>query len=406
MTTNATKLVFWFATATLASCRYGYERIQQSSIDAGAVPPTGGTSPNGGTSSTGVVPPTGGTSSAGNGATTGGTANGTGTAGTSNSGGTTGTAGTTGNAWREFDPASKSCQGSTTLCQGQSCCTSIALPKGTFKMGRSTEPTATDYYDGSDSEIPEHNATVAAFALDRYEVTVARVRQFVAVYDQWHKTDHNPSSGSGANPNASNTGWDVAWNTADSSDLPADVATMTSNLNCGNGNYTRQPGKNDTYPINCLNWYEAFAFCIWDGGRLPTEAEWEYVAAGGALNQLYPWGNGIPDASRANYQLTTNAPGVAVGSMGPTGAGYFGHQDLAGSMWEWVLDWYLDVYYGTPANPSVCVDCANTAAGTYRVSRGSAWDYTDYYLRSAARGYFMPGSRGGGMGLRCARAAP
>ncbi len=50
------------------------------------------------------------------------------------------------------------------------------------------------------------------------------------------------------------------------------------------------PGTNETYAINCMTWYEAFAFWVWAGGRLPIEAEWEYAAAGGDENRLYPWG--------------------------------------------------------------------------------------------------------------------
>lgn len=161
------------------------------------------------------------------------------------------------------------------------------MPQASFKMGRSEDPAASDYYtDGSASEVPEHDATLSAFALDKYEVTVARFRQFVLVYDQWHATDGHPSNGEGSNPNASSTGWDSPWNTPDSSDLPVDASTLESNLNCSSGNWTRNAGANEPNPINCVNWYETWAFCIWDGGRLPTEAEWEFVAAGGARNRL------------------------------------------------------------------------------------------------------------------------
>jgi formylglycine-generating enzyme required for sulfatase activity len=71
---------------------------------------------------------------------------------------------------------------------------------------------------------------------------------------------------------------------------------------------------NDQYPMNCVNWYEAFAFCIWDGGRLPTEAEWEYAAAGGDENRIYPWGNDVAEPLPASYAATGNSPRIAVGS--------------------------------------------------------------------------------------------
>ena len=60
--------------------------------------------------------------------------------------------------------------------------------------------------------------------------------------------------------------------------------------------WTDAPGDNEQLPMNCVGFYEAFAFCLWDGGRLPTEAEWESVAAGGEENRLYPWGSTAPGA--------------------------------------------------------------------------------------------------------------
>jgi formylglycine-generating enzyme required for sulfatase activity len=115
-----------------------------------------------------------------------------------------------------------------------------------------------------------------------------------------------------------------------------------------------------------LSWYEAFAFCIWDGGRLPTEAEFEYAATGGEENRVYPWGAAVPDATRAVYNGATL---VVVGSK-PAGAGRYGQLDLAGSLWEWVLDLYAP--YGTS-----CDDCANLTTGTTRVLRGPSFSNTD-----------------------------
>ncbi len=125
-------------------------------------------------------------------------------------------------------------------------------------------------------------ATVSDFRLDRYEVTVARFRRFAAAY--------SPAlvpSGGGRDPNdPSDLGWDPAWNAL----LPADAHALTEGLKCDAflQTWTDEPDANELNPINCVTWYEAFAFCAWDGARLPTEAEWNFAASGGNEQRVYP----------------------------------------------------------------------------------------------------------------------
>jgi formylglycine-generating enzyme len=342
-------------------------------------------------------------------AATGGAAGITGgAAGAASGGSTPGEAGTGG----ALVTAPRSCQNLTTQCQGESCCTATTVPAGTFKMGRSESSSGGDYFtDGASNEVPEHDATVASFALDKYEVTVGRFRAFVESYDAWHKAPaSNPRIGAGRNENAAidvqdRTGWGENW-TPQESDLPVDSSALRLLLDAENqfSTWTEDVAGNETFPINNVSWTVAFAFCVWDGGRLPTEAEWEYVAAGGSADFLYPWGRNQPDSSRANFVLSFDSPKLAVGGR-QNGDGAFGHRDLGGSMNEWVLDWYSDRYYGTPTAPATCNRCVSLVGSDLRSARGGSWFESEYYLRVAHRGNQNFRSVLPNMGIRCARVA-
>jgi len=305
-------------------------------------------------------------------------------------------------------PEGPSCVGmSGTECNGESCCTTIVVPGGTFPMGRGTE-TCSGCADGCPAgmtcgadEQPEHSAVVSSFALDKYEVTVARFRAFVEAGGGTQGSP--PWVGTGAHPLIAGSGWDSAWN----ADLAADQATLVSRLTCGTGSgsatWTSSPGANESCPMSCINWYEAFAFCIWDDGRLPTEAEWEYAAAGGDENRVYPWGNTVVEPLPANYNLIQSNSFFAVGSYAD-GNGRWGHADLAGSMSEWVFDWYASDWYTT--SQTGCVDCANLTPVTTHPSRGGDWAANASAIRVTGRPGGNPTARGLGMGFRCARDAP
>lgn len=172
-------------------------------------------------------------------------------------------------------------------------------------------------------------------------------------------------------------------------------------------------GDNEDRPINCLSWYEAMAFCVWDGGYLPTVSEWNYAAAGGGEQRAYPWS--IPatslklDGSHASYNDGVNCVGdgmagcavtdlLVVGTR-PAGDGRWGQSDLAGNVIEMLLDW--DGAYPTP-----CVNCASLSTGDFRVFRGGSFNDTASNLRVAFRAFFdaVPSSRAGIFGVRWARA--
>jgi formylglycine-generating enzyme len=212
------------------------------------------------------------------------------------------------------------CAGLAASCglSNDECCLSLLVPGGTFNRD-------------NDTEFP---ATVGDFYLDKYLVTVGRFRAFVNAGMGTKASP--PAEGAGANPLIMGTGWDSTWN----SNLVDDTATLEARLQCDPTfqTWTNTPGANEDLPINCVDWYEAFGFCAWDDGRLATEAEWGYAAAGGSEERRYPWGSTIPGPN-ANRKH----PGDYLGGFahlrcwrvpGPVGAGGVAVAPSSGHGWR------------------------------------------------------------------------
>ena len=239
---------------------------------------------------------------------------------------------------------------------------------------------------------------MSAFRLDTYEVTVGRFRRFLAA-GQGTRTSPPPDD-AGAHPSIANSGWQPAWNAK----LPATTADLVAGLHCHPtiATWTDTAGGNENRPINCVGWYLASAFCAWDGGRLPTEAEWNFAAAGGSEQREYPWGSQLTAA------LVTFCPAAGgdcihmpepVGSHSPASDGAYGQADLAGNVWEPVFDHYADPYA-----IKNCVDCGSVS-GTEPSLRGGSILNLGMYLRVSFRMPTVFGwSNGPAVGFRCARA--
>lgn len=288
-----------------------------------------------------------------------------------------------------------SCIGLAAICgpgASASCCGSTLVPGGTFARGYDVSG------DGmyGNSSFP---ATLADFQLDTYEVTVGRFRVFV---DAGFGTQANPpAAGAGAHANVSGSGWATSWNNL----LEPTTAALQSSLVCSAGaTFTNTTSTSDNRPINCVTWYEAMAFCAWDGGFLPTEAQWNYAAAGGSEQRAYafsnPPGSLAIDCSYGNYMPSAacNAAGAnRVGSESPKGDGKWGQADLSGNVFEWTLDWQAAY-----ANP--CTDCADLTPSTMRTLRGGDYGDPATNERTAYRGNAgVPTNRDPGVGFRCAR---
>ncbi|MBM4361963.1 MAG: formylglycine-generating enzyme family protein [Deltaproteobacteria bacterium] len=307
-------------------------------------------------------------------------------------------------------PDPPSCEGLAPLCGpagDEDCCESPRVEGGRFRPR----------YDGvSDGYTVDRGETrVTDLRLDRFEVTVGRWREF---REAW-VTGWRPTPGAGrhahlrdgaglvdsSRPGSSESGWEPAWD--------VEVDPSDENLRCGERyvTWSRAPGPGDARPVNCVSWFEAYAFCIWDGGFLPTSTEWNYAASGGSEQRVYPWSR--PPGSTAIACDLANHAGedgalceedgpVSVGSRSPDGDGRYGQADLAGNVWEWTLD--FAPLAETPPLPCEA-DCAYLPdAVPNRDVRGGSFGVGAPGLVTSNRSEVTPGRRNAVVGLRCGRA--
>lgn len=262
----------------------------------------------------------------------------------------------------------------------------VLIPAGSFWMG------SRDADDRPDEALPLHRVTLSAFCVDRTE---ARVRDYRAC----------ASAGRCEVPDTS-----LDWPDA----TPA--ARESYNRFCNlRADAEAREGRED-HPMNCIDWGMANDYCAWRGGRLPTEAEWEY-AASGTDGRVYPWGNAPPSVQRLNacdleclellhtmrlhWSLGIDGadghPDTAPVGSYPAGASPFGLLDMAGNVWEWTADWWSEPYrMGPQVNPT------GPFTGTHRVIRGGSW-YTEDpdNLSAQAREGIPPSMHLNRVGVRC-----
>ncbi len=234
----------------------------------------------------------------------------------------------------------------------------VYVPSGEFEMG-STE--------GDSDEQPVHTVALDGFWIDQTEVTNAQFAAFL-------------------NKQSNQMELDPTWLGLESEDCMIERE---------GGEYQPKSGYTN-YPVTEVSWYGAVAYCEWAGGRLPTEAEWEYTARG-PDGHVYPWGNDAPTCEQAQFGECSMHT-VPVGSL-PDGASWCSALDMAGNVWEWVADWYDSDYYGrspsqNPAGPS---------SGEHRGLRGGSWHVGPGYVRSDLRYWAPPDALLFYVGFRCIR---
>lgn len=293
--------------------------------------------------------------------------------------------------------------GQTNCGANENCCTSPEVPGGPVTFFAAYEPDGGVPPPDPSLALP---STVSGFRLDKFLVTVGRFRQFVSAWNGG--AGWVPAAGSGKHADLNN-GQGLTDNNGSVDYEPGWVASDDSNVNPTNktltcdqySTWTNLEGSRETQPINCVNWFEAYAFCIWDGGFLPSERERAYAQTGGSQNRPYPWGSTDPGTHNQyaifNDYYTGDIAPVGTATLG---AGLWGQLDLTGEVQEWNLDWS-----GGPTNETQCTDCALTdTSGVYknRVTSRAYWGSTadDLHPYSSAA---PPANRTSQIGFRCAR---
>lgn len=303
----------------------------------------------------------------------------------------------------------------------------VWIEGGTFMMGG-------DDKQARDDEFPKHEVTVSGFYMDIHEVTNAQFLEFTEATGYVTEAEKKPD-------------WEEIKKQLppgtpkpdDSVLVPASLTFFAPNhpVNLNNnaawwawtlGANWRHPQGPDSsmedklnFPVVHVSWNDVMAYCKWAGKRLPTEAEWEFAARGGLIDNIYPWGNEdidtgkikanswqgkFPNINEEKDGFYTSAP---VKTFAPNAYGLY---DMAGNVWEWCSDTYHYDYYkmikGASVNPKGPNESYDpNEPGVYKkVTRGGSFlcnkEYCSGY-RVAAR---MKSSVDTGMehtGFRCVK---
>jgi len=237
----------------------------------------------------------------------------------------------------------------------------INVSGGTFQMGSN---------DGDSDEQPIHTVTVSSFEITKYEITNGQYCEFL--------------NNIGCNSNGSHN--DVEY---------IDMNDNDCQINYSNGQFIPESGKTD-FPVIEVSWYGSNAFAQWAGGRLPTEAEWEFAARGGNNSNGYTYsGSNTAD----NVAWYNDNSGGNTHQVGTKATNELGIHDMSGNAWEWCNDWYDNNYY----NSSPQNNPQGPSSGSYRVPRGGSWFSYTFGCRVAYRTWFLPVNSNNVLGFRIAR---
>lgn len=306
----------------------------------------------------------------------------------------------------------------------------VYIPAGTFDMGGDNDQADADEY-------PKHTVRLSAFYMDATEVTNAQFQAFVTATGYITTAEKAPN-------------WEeLKKSLPPNAERPPDSVLVAASLvfaqtkgpvdlrNYGqwwqwisgaNWQHPQGPKSNlkgkEHYPVVHISWDDAVAYCQWAGKRLPTEAEWEYAARGGHINQIYPWGNehvnyGKPKTNswegKFPYKNDRKDGYLTIAPVKTYAPNAYGLYDMAGNVWEWCSDWYAYDYYKTlsgkitenPQGPSQSYDPAEPYTPK-RSLRGGSFLCNDEYCSGYRVARRMKSSPDTGLehtGFRCVQPA-
>ena len=321
----------------------------------------------------------------------------------------------------------------------------VLVPAGEFQMGDT-------FNEGDGDELPVHTVYLSPYHIDTYEVT-----------NQQYADGLNWALGQGGLIAVTNG---VVYQAGSGTSYPycnTTTVTLYSRITWNGGTFGVVEGKED-HPMVSVSWYGVVAYCNWRGAmeskplcydlstwecnwgsgyRLPTEAEWEKAARGGAAGHRFPWSDtDTIQHARANYYSSASYsydtsptegyhplwgvgawpytspvgfftgalrykadwgwPGEPTSYQTANGANGYGLYDMAGNVMDWCYDWHAWGYYSDPEATQPNPD--GPGSGTYRVLRGGSWS-ANPYPRCADRYCSSPGNRYG-YGFRCSAGTP
>jgi formylglycine-generating enzyme required for sulfatase activity/tRNA A-37 threonylcarbamoyl transferase component Bud32 len=250
----------------------------------------------------------------------------------------------------------------------------VEIKGGSFMMGSEGSES------GRRSDEVSHQVSMNDFKISKYEITIEQFSNFVNATN--YETD------------AERTGFSNVL-------IGYNAFEKTSGINWRHNEFGQLISSADykRYPVKHVSWNDAKAFADWALCRLPTEAEWEYVAKSGG-NSPFSTGNCL-DSDQANIDGNIQMSGCYSGEyrgyvlpVGSFSSNSFGVFDMHGNLWEWCNDWYGEYDTYQSSNPS------GPQSGNKRVIRGGSLDNSIDYCRSASRNKFPPTIHGYSTGIR------